>query len=104
MSAASTRSPASAAGTPRVIRPKPTLAVDAHPGEQAALLEHHGVLHRPAGGIDVDGAARLAVEAGEDAQQRRFPAAARPDDAEEFARAPRCRSMSVERDARVLRR
>ena len=62
------------------------ILLDAHPGKQAGVLEHHGVRHRPAGRLDVEATARLAVEAGEDAQQGRLAAAARPDDAEEFAR------------------
>src|SRR6202041_1785404 len=42
--------------------------------------------HRPAGGVDIERAARGAVEAGENAQQGRLAAAARPDDADEFTR------------------
>src|SRR5262249_7973077 len=62
------------------------VGLDAHPREQPALLEHHGVLHAPAAGLDRDRARRLMVEPGEDAQQRRLAAAGRPDDAEELAR------------------
>ena len=49
--------------------------------------------------IDLDGAAGLRVEPGEDAQQRRLPAAARADDADELARRD-AQVDVVERDAR----
>src|SRR5262249_42181986 len=62
------------------------IGLDAHPGEQPALLEHHGVLHPPTAGFDRDRARRLLVEPGEDAQQRRLAAPGRPDDAVELAR------------------
>src|SRR5262249_35852241 len=68
------------------VEPEAHVGLDVHPGKQAALLEHHCVLDRPAAGLDLDGAAGEIIETGEDAQQRRFPAAARPDDAEKLAR------------------
>src|SRR6516165_8765595 len=49
------------------------IGFDAHPGKQAALLEHHGVLDRPARRLDLDRAAGLGGEPRKDAQQRRFP-------------------------------
>jgi len=61
------------------------IGLDAHPGEEAALLEHHRVLDRPARRLDLDRAAGLGGEPREDAQQRRFPAARWSDDADEFA-------------------
>ena len=74
-------------------QPEADIGLDAHPGEQPALLEHHRVLDRPAFGVDGDGAGGLVIEAGEDAQQRRLSAARRPDDAEELAGRRSCRSM-----------
>ena len=62
------------------------IGLDAHPRKQAAVLEHHGVLDRPAFGGDCDVAAGLPIEPGEDTQQCRFSAAARADDAEELPR------------------
>src|SRR6185295_16268697 len=62
------------------------IGLDAHPGKQAALLEHHGVLDRPAAGLDREAACALVVEPCEDAQQRRLAAARRADDAQELAR------------------
>src|SRR5262249_5784710 len=63
--------------------------LDIHPRKQPALLEHHGVGHRPAFSIDIDAAAGGAIESCQNAQQRRLPAAAWPDDAAEFARSNR---------------
>ena len=65
------------------------IGLDVHPGKQAALLEHHRVLDRPAGRLDLDGAAGLAIQAGEDAQQGRLAATARADDAQELPRRDR---------------
>src|SRR5262249_43510526 len=62
------------------------IGLDAHPGEEAALLEHHRVLDRPARRLDLDRAAGLGGKPREDAQQRRFPAARWSDDADELAR------------------
>src|SRR5262249_60778348 len=62
------------------------IGLDAHPGKEAALLEYHCVLDRPARRLDLDRATGLDGKAREDAQQRRFPAARRSDDADEFAR------------------
>ena len=62
------------------------IGLHAHPGKQAALLEHHRVLDRPARGLDLDGAAGLFRQPREDPQQRRLPAARRTDDADELAR------------------
>ena len=49
-------------------QPEADIGLDAHPGKQAALLEHHGVLDRPAAGFDGEGACALVVESGKDAQ------------------------------------
>jgi hypothetical protein len=62
------------------------IGLDAHPGKQAALLEHHGVLDRPARRLDLDRAAGLGGEPRKDAQQGRFPATRGADDTDEFAR------------------
>ena len=62
------------------------ISLHAHPGKQAALLEHHRVLDRPARGLDLDGAAGLFRQPREDPQQRRLPAARRTDDTDELAR------------------
>ena len=43
------------------------VGLDPHPGKEPAVLKHHGVLDRPALGLDLDGAGTLPVEAGEDA-------------------------------------
>ena len=58
-----------------------------HPGEDRIALEHHGILRPLAAGrhVDLDGAGGGGFEAGENAQQRRLPAAGRPDDHEELA-------------------
>ena len=61
------------------------IGLDVHPGEQAAFLEHHGILDRPALRRHLDGAAGLPVESRQNAQQRRLAAAARPHDAHELA-------------------
>src|SRR5689334_20619757 len=62
------------------------IVLDRHPGEQAVLLEDHGVL-RPAGAArpDVDAAAVGLLEAGDDAQHGGLAAAAGADDADELA-------------------
>ncbi len=64
---------------------KADIGLDAHPGKQAAFLEHHGIGDLPARRLDLDAAARLGVEPGQDAQQGRLAAAGRAHDAEEFA-------------------
>src|ERR1700712_5628054 len=66
------------------VEPEADVGLDVHPGKQAALLEHHRVLDRPASGIDLDAAGGLPIKACEDAKQRGLPAAARPDNAEKF--------------------
>ena len=67
--------------------------------QQSIGLEHHGdvpVLRRQSGhvvAVDVDAAGRRALQAGDDAQQRRFAAARSAEQADEFAR------LDIERDA-----
>src|SRR5260370_20517056 len=63
--------------------------LDVHPRNQSALQNHHGVGDGQAFGIDIEGAAVGTIESGQNAQQRRFPATARPDDATEFTRSDR---------------
>jgi hypothetical protein len=59
-----------------------------HPGKDRLALEHHGIFRpvRVRRRVGLDGAGGRRLQAGENAQQRRFPAARRTDDNEEFAR------------------
>ena len=65
-----------------------------HPGEDRLALEHHGIFRpvRACRRVDLDGARGRRLQAGENAQQRRLPAARRTDDDEELAR------LDVDRD------
>ncbi len=67
-------------------QPEADVLRDAHPWKEPAVLKHHGVGDRPAGGIDARDPAGGVIEAGQDAQQGRLAAAARADDADELAR------------------
>jgi hypothetical protein len=78
-------------------QPEADVFLHGHPRKQPAFLEHHGVRDRPAGGRDVECAARRMVEAGKDAQKSRLAAAARPDDADELTGCDR-KVDAVERD------
>src|SRR5206468_2799722 len=71
------------------------VALDGQPRKERVALEHHAAVVARSGdrlAIEKHLAARLGVEPGEDARERRLAAARGPDDADELA------PVDVERD------
>ena len=75
-------------GQPLEARAVFDVALHRQPGEQGVGLKDHAAIRAGLGdrlAVEQDAAAVGADQPGDDAQQRRFAAAARPDDADKFA-------------------
>ena len=73
-------------------RPERDVVAHVHPGKQRVILKHHAAIAarpRNRAAAHRDGAVGRLLEAGDDAQQRRLPAARRADQANELSRCDR---------------